>query len=244
MSNVLAIAAVTQLLKDLLNDALINGDASEALGADFSVTALPPDRVIQENGEGQEPQLNIFLHRITPNAAMRNTDLPTRDAAGHLTCVPRVALDLHYILTAVSAEELHSEILLGYAMLLFHDQAILPRETIRQALSNGVDDEILPGPTGAVSASELADQIELIKITPQTITMDDMSKMWTALQASYRTTVAYDVSVVLIEQNQPVRPSLPVLRRSVIVRPDIVETVPTLVSAVPRERSAGHASRR
>jgi hypothetical protein len=31
MSNVLAIAAVTQLLKDLLNDALINGDVTTAL---------------------------------------------------------------------------------------------------------------------------------------------------------------------------------------------------------------------
>jgi hypothetical protein len=42
MSNVLAIAAVTQLLKDLLNDALINGDVTAALGADFTVSALPP----------------------------------------------------------------------------------------------------------------------------------------------------------------------------------------------------------
>ena len=71
--------------------------------------------------------------------------------------------------------------------------------------------------------------------------MDDMSKMWTALQASYRTTVAYDVSLVLIEREVPVRPSLPVLTRGgladpvtgrdpgVLLQPDVAETAPTLV---------------
>ena len=245
MSNVLAIAAVTQLLKDLLNDALINGDASQALGADFTVTALPPDRVVSENPEQQGTQLNLFLHRITPNAALRNSDLPTRDSGGRLLCRPRLALDLHYILTAVAAEELHAEILLGYAMQLFHELALLPRSTIRTALASTVPGDILPDSLGVIQASELADQIELVKITPHTLSMDDMSKMWTALQASYRTTVAYDVSLVLIERDQPTRPSLPVLSRGGLVdaatgrdpgatlRPGLAQTAPTLLSIAP-----------
>lgn len=245
MSNVLAIAAVTQLLKDLVNDALINGDVSQALGADFTVTALPPDRVVAGNGETQATQLNIFLHRVTPNAAVRNTDLPTRDSSGRMVRRPRLALNLHYMLTAVSAEELHAEILLGYAMQLFHETAILPREAIRSALMGGIPGNILPDDLGVIHASELADQIELLKITPRTLSMDDMSKMWTALQASYRTTVAYDVSLVLIERNLPVRPALPVLSRGglvdpatgrdpgVAVRPDLLSGIPTLTSIEP-----------
>ena len=245
MSNVLAIAAVTQLLKDLLNDALIDGDATTALGADFSVTALPPDRVVSETPEQQATQLNVFLHQVTPNAALRNTDLPTRDAAGRLVQRPRLALDLHYILTAVSAEELHAEILLGYAMQLFHELALLPRETIRAALATTVSDDILPDRIGVIRASELADQLELVKITPRTLSMDDMSRMWTALQASYRTTVAYDVSLVLIERDQPTRPSLPVLSRGglrhpvsgrdpgVSLQPSLAQTAPTLLALEP-----------
>lgn len=245
MSNVLAIAAVTQLLKDLINDALIDGDVSQALGADFTVTALPPDRIIAQNGETQATQLNVFLHRITPNAALSNTDLPTRDRDGRLVQRPRLALDLHYMLTAVSASELHAEILLGYAMQLFHETAMLPREQIRSALSSGVPGNILPDDFGVIHASELADQIELIKITPRTLSMDDMSKMWTAFQASYRTTVAYEVSLVLIERELPVRPSLPVLSRGglvdpatgrdpgVTVRPDLLSGVPTVTAIEP-----------
>lgn len=245
MSNVLAIAAVTQLLKDLLNDALVNGDVSQALGADFSVTALPPDRVVSENGDTQATQLNVFLHRVTPNAALRNTDLPTRNGESNLVCRPRLALDLHYMLTAVSGEELHAEILLGYAMQLFHEMAVLPREVIRSALTGTVTGNILPDDFGVVRASELADQIELLRITPRTLSMDDMSKMWTALQASYRTTVAYDVSLVLIDRELPTRPTLPVLSRGglpdavtgrdpgVSVQPDLLSSVATLSSIEP-----------
>ena len=244
MSNVLAIAAVTQLLKDLINDALIQGDVSQALGADFTVTALPPDQVVADNGN-QGTQLNVFLYRVSENPALRNSDVPTRDRSGQLVCRPRLALDLHYILTAVSGEELHAEILLGYAMHLFHENGILGRERIRAALELAAIDDILPQEFDTLRASELADQIELLKITPRTLSMDDMSKLWTAFQASYRTTVAYDVSLVLIERELQTRPTLPVLSRGGLrdpvtgrdpgpaVRPDLLATVPTISTAVP-----------
>lgn len=239
MSNMLAIAAVTQLLKDLINDTLVNGDVSQVLGSDFIVTALPPDRVVTDSSD-QPAQLNLFLYRLSQNEAYRNTDLPTRDGAGRITQRPRLALNLHYILTAVAGAELHSEILLGYAMQMFHETAIFGRDRIRAALELAAIDDILPAEFDTLRASELADQIEVIKVTPRTLTMDDMSKLWTAFQASYRTTVAYDVSIVLIEREIPVRPTLPVLSRGglrdpatgrdpgVHVRPDVMTSVPTV----------------
>ncbi|MEX0317034.1 MAG: Pvc16 family protein [Ruegeria sp.] len=245
MSNVLAIAAVTQLLRDLINDTLINGDVSQVIGSDFVVTALPPDRVVTDEGD-QPTGINVFLYGISPNVAYRNADLPTRTGAGELTQRPTLALDLHYILTVVSGEPLHAEILLGYAAQLFHENAILGRETIRAALEAAVIDDILPPEEfDPVRASELADQVELLKITPRTISLDDMSKLWTAFQASYRTTVAYDVSLVLIQREHALRPTLPVLSRGglpdpatgrdpgVLVRPSVLPPVPTVTAALP-----------
>lgn len=242
MSNVLAIAAVTQLLKDLLNDTLINGDVSTALGADFTVTALPPDRIVTETGD-QPTQLNLFLYGVAPNPALRNADLPTRGRDGTLKRRPTLALDLNYLLTALSGEELHAEILLGYAMQLFHEQPILARETIRAALAAAAIDQILPQQFDPIRASELADQIELLKITPRPLSLDDMSKLWTAFQANYRTSVAYDVSLVLIERELPVRVPLPVLSRGgltdpltgrdpgVLVRPSLLGSAPLMTAA-------------
>ncbi len=246
MSNVLAIAAVTQLLKDMLNDAMINGEVSQVMGADFAVTALPPDRVVNDQADQQQPTLNVFLHRITPNAALQQDDFPTRDSSGRLIRRPRLALNLHYMLTAIGADELQAEILLGYAMQMFHETPILGREQIRSALQlAGPPDDLLPDNLGLVQAAALADQAELIKITPHTLSMDDMSKMWTALQARYRTTVAYDVSLVLIERELPTRPTLPVLSRGglpdpvtgrdpgVLVQPNLNATAPCLLSIEP-----------
>jgi hypothetical protein len=252
MSNALAIAAVTRLLKDLLNDAMVNGDVSSDLGVDVLVTALPPDQIPESSGDVARSQLNIFLHRVTPNPALHNMDLPTRDSQGSLVQRPRLALDLHYLLTAYAAEELHAEILLGYAMELFHENPILPRGLVRNALRGGVNGVMLPPAFRGAAASRLAEQIELIKIVPQTLSMDDMSKLWTALQTHYRTTVAYQVSVVLIERDLPIRTALPVLTRGpgdpltgrdegVTTRPSLLPSVPTLLAV--RLASGGAVAR-
>ena len=68
MSNALAIASVTRLLRDLLNDAVVNGDIAAQLGTDVLVTSRPPDRIIEDIGDTQPTQLNVYLHRVTPNA--------------------------------------------------------------------------------------------------------------------------------------------------------------------------------
>lgn len=244
MSNALAIASVTRLLKDLLNDAMVNGDVSGDIGTDVVVTALPPDRVLDQMGENQPSQLNIFLHRVTPNLALANTDLPTRDGRSQLVARPRLALDLHYLLTAYATQELQAEILLGYAMEMFHETAILPRNMVRAALQGGVNGAILPPAFQDDDPAQLADQLELIKITPQNLTLDDMSKLWTAMQTHYRTTVGYMVSMVLIERDAPRRTPLPVLSRGavdpasgrdagVFVQPGLTPATPMLTRVAP-----------
>ncbi|TCM85037.1 DUF4255 domain-containing protein [Rhodovulum steppense] len=245
MSNVLALSAVTQLLKSLLHDALIEADASQVLGGDFAVTALPPDRILTDDAEAQGNRLNLYLHRITPNAALSVDDLPTRDAQGRLTRRPRLALDLHYLLTAISGEQLNAETLLGFAMQTFHETAIVPREAIRNALAAGIAGDVSPTQGWLDQAVRLADQVERIRITPRALSLDDMSRIWTAMQTSYRTTVAYDVALVLIEREIATRPSLPVLSRGglrdaesgrdpgVALRPDLLSGVPTLMGIEP-----------
>ena len=244
MSNALAIASVTRLLKDLLNDTMVNGDVSGDIGADVVVTALPPDRVLDQQAENQPSRLNLFLHRVTPNLALSNTDLPTRDDRSQLVKRPRLALDLHYLLTAYATQELHAEILLGYAMEMFHETAILPRNMVRAALQGGVNGTILPPAFQTADPARLADQIELIKIQPENLSIDDMSKLWTALQTHYRTTVGYLISVVLIERDAPKRTPLPVLSRGAIdpltrrdagvfVQPELTPATPTLTRVSP-----------
>jgi hypothetical protein len=244
MSNALAIASVTRLLKDLLNDAMVNADVTGTVGGDVTVTSVPPDRAIDQLTQEDPSQLNLYLHRITPNSALSGSDLPTRDGRYGLVHRPRLALDLHYLLTAYTNQELHGEILLGYAMEVLHETPILPREMIRAALEGNVNGSMLPPAFKDTDPARLADQLELIRITPEPLSLDDMSKLWTALQTSYRTTVAYMVSVVLIERDLPKRTPLPVLSRGprdpasgrdagVAVHPDLLPATPVLAAVEP-----------
>lgn len=211
MSSPLAIAAVTAALKDLLNEGLLNHDLS-AVGS-FTVTALPPDRVA--TGQTEPNQLNLFLYQVTPNLGWRNAGLPSRDATGVRLSAAPLALDLHYLLTAYGAEDLNAEILLGYAMQLLHETPVLTRAQLRTVLAavSPVTGAILPGPFGTLSAIDLADQVELVKITPVFLSTEDLSKMWTGMQARYRLTMAYMASVVLIEVSNGGRVAPPVLKR-------------------------------
>jgi hypothetical protein len=219
MSTSLAIASVTAVLKDLLNNGLIDHDLAASVG-DVVVTALPPDRI--DTGDGAErSQLNLFLYQVTPNPGWRNVGLPARDARGDRLTNPPLALDLHYLLTAYGAKDLHCEILLGYGMQLLHETPVLVRDAIRRALAppSPIDGSGLPASLQALSASDLAEQVEQIKIVPVALTTEEISRLWTAFQAKYRPTAAYQVSVVLIESRQATRAALPVRARNLYVEP-------------------------
>jgi hypothetical protein len=221
MSNSLAVASVSFVLVDLLNNGLIDRDISAALG-DVNVSALPPDKVDALQTAGQS-QLNLFLYNITQNQGWRNVAYPSRDANGDRINNPPLAIDLHYLLTAYGAQQFHAEILLGYGMQLFHETPVLPRAAIRKSLS--APSQVTEGSSGLPTAllnlftSELADQVEQIKIWPQTLTTEEISRLWTAFQAKYRPTAAYQASVVLIQSQASIKSALPVQRRTVTAIP-------------------------
>ncbi|QNH18826.1 hypothetical protein HEP74_04002 [Xanthomonas sp. SS] len=203
MSNALAIAAVTAALKDLLNAGLLGLDLS-AIGS-VGVSALPPDRIA--TGQTEPNQLNLFLYQVTPNSGWRNHALPARDSAGARVGKPPLALDLHYMLTAYGAQDLAAEALLGFAMQFLHETPMLSRAQLRSVLGPPTP------PFGNLSALSLADQVEWLKIAPSFLGAEELSKLWTAMQARYRPSMAYQVSVVLIESDAAASSALPVLKR-------------------------------
>ncbi len=214
MANALAIAAVSAVLKDLLNNGLIDAQLNNEV-----VVRVGPPPASSGNGP-QGIQLNLFLYQVTPNLNWRNECLPSHNGRGDRLNNAPLALDLHYLLTAYGSDEFDAEILLGYAMQLLHEHTILSRGAIRRALSGGaVDGGILPGNFQAIAAAGLAEQVELIKISPEYLDTESMSRLWSSLQATYRTSTAYHVSVVLIARAESTQSAPPVLNRRVFAVP-------------------------
>lgn len=250
MSSPLAIGAVSAVLRNLLDNGLI--EAGAALGTTVTVSAVAPDTIDLDNAE-EPPRLNLFLHQVSPNAAWRNASLPSVGRNGERSANAPLALDLHYLLTAYGRADFHAEVLLGYAMHLLHERPWLDRAAIRRALDpSPLDVSMLPPAFQALAASDLADQVEAIKVTPSAMNWDEMSKLWSALQSNYRPSAAYQVSVVLIEATRAARTPLPVLTRGpvdaatgrdrgVVVNPDLLPALPTLFSAAAPDEQ--HAAR-
>jgi hypothetical protein len=197
MSNALAIAAVTTTLRHLLQQRF------DTDGFNVTVTTRPPDKARDNNNNGN--QVNLFLYQTQINAAWRNMDIPTQVKPGETGQSP-LPLNLYYLLTAYAQNddfpEPTSHRLLGQAMSVFHDHAILSSEDIKAALPNLVE-------------YDLYDQVERVRITSQPLSMDELSKLWTTFQTQYRISAAYEVAVVLIESTRPTKVPVPVLARGV-----------------------------
>ncbi len=235
MSNSLAIAAVTETLRRMLSSQFLadmSASSIGALNADFNlqnleVTAKPPDKARPANFNVN--QINLFLYQVAPNGALRNMDLP-RQVKAFESGQPPEALNLHYLITAYGEDDddLRAHILLGQAVRIFHDQPLLSRADIE----------------AAVVENDLHRQVERVRITPQRLSIEEMSKLWSTFQSQYRVSTAVEVSVVLIESQRPTRTPLPVLKRGpndegVLVQADVIPPLPTLLEVqLPPNRAS------
>jgi Pvc16 N-terminal domain len=212
MSNSLAIAAVTATLTHLLNDGIVLDSPGT------TVTAKPPEKARNTRNN----QLNLFLYQTMPNAAWRNMDMVPQVKPGE-TGQPPLALNLFYLITAYGEDEddIKSHRLLGKAMSILHDHPLLDATEIRDALSD----------------NDLYQQVERVRITPQPMSLEEMSKLWMMFQTQYRISAAYQVAVVLIESTLTVKTPLPVLTRGaddsgVSSQADLIPPFPTLEGIV------------
>ena len=240
MSSPLAIGAVSAVLRNLLDNGLVNAGAPGPV----QVTAVAPDTIKLDDSDAP-PSLNVFLYRTSLNQGWAEVGLPSFDGNGTRISSPPLALNLHYLLTAYGSADFQAEILLGYAMHLLHERPVLDRAAIRRALDpSPLGASILPPAFQALTAADLADQLDAVTITREPMDTEEMSRLWSAIQAHYRPTASYVVSVVLIEARKPSRTPLPVLSRGpvdpttgkdrgVVVELSLLPPYPTILRAVP-----------
>ncbi len=210
MNTALHIAAVTTTLWNLLDRAL-HDPVFEALSgiAGATVTTQPPDLARSDESN----QVNLFLYEVRLNSAVRNEAAASVRASGGRGRPP-LGLDLFYLLTAYGEgnEDRQAHRLLGRAMQALHDHAVLGRNEIEAAFAE----------------TTLHEQLERIRVTPASLSLDEQSKLWSAFQTEYRISTAYQVSVVLIESRQATEAALPVLAPVLGVQPSLAPPFPTL----------------
>jgi hypothetical protein len=188
MSDFEAIGGVSATIKALLKDRmqLLNGINRDQL--DQIVTIGTP-RSEQDNDESR---INLFLYRIEENCHLKNQEIPGHGHPGDFGRPP-LSLDLYYLITAYGSKtdgETWAQFLLGSAMQVLHEYPIIDEPILHSSLRN---------------------QFERVKLYLEPLSLEDLSKVWTALTLPYRLSVAYKVSVVQIESLRPKHLALPVM---------------------------------
>jgi hypothetical protein len=232
VSNHLAVAGVTATLVQLLD---------EVVNRDVTGGHVTPGRPDASAGPNAAPKVLVFLYRVEPNAAWRNEDLPSRSADSTTVQRPQAALTLNYLLTFVGDEGTYEpQRMLGTVAGTLHFHPMITRDEIRRVVLASIHQD----PNHPLGQLDLADQPELVRLTPLQLSLDELSTLWSSFfHLEYRLSVAYRADVVLLTAPVvPVTP-LPVRERrlalSTIRRPVLREVLPvagpgtTIVSGTP-----------
>jgi hypothetical protein len=198
-----AIGGVSATLHTLLQDRMEKPDDAPT----FTVTVGTPKFGPKDNEPVEEkPRINLFLYRVTENGFLQNQDIPGRGSAGAFGHPP-LSLKLHYLLTAYGSKKITTEtstdvydetlahFLLGSAMRVLHDFPVITEQLTTVSPPSG----------RPVLDASLRGEFERIKLTLDPVSLEDVTKVWTALALRYRVSAAYSVSVVQIESRRPRR---------------------------------------
>ena len=225
MSNFLAVATVSAALQRLLTPRV----SAAVGGAEVWVDRSDVKR--------QKSGVNIYLYRTSLDSVRRNEDLPARTSDGAvLRARPQVAVSLHYLLTFHGKDdELIPQRLLGTTLAALHTHPILGKDLIDAVTTEATASP----PTHAYLAlNDLVDAEEAVRVSPDPMSLDELSKLWSVFfQSPYQLSATFVASAVRLEEptTTPIA-APPVLEPQLTVRGMLKPTIISALNAAgPRE---------
>jgi hypothetical protein len=199
VSDFQAIGGVSATLQTLLFDRMERPDGVANVSVTVGTPRRPDDPAVVE-----DPRVNLFLYRVTENGYLQNQEIPGQGTGGAFGRPP-LSLNLHYLLTAYGSvavqdapvaapffDERIAHFLLGSAMRVLHDVPVVTPQLLTVTAPSGMP----------VLHDSLRDAFERVKITLEPLSLEDITKVWTALSLRYRLSAAYLVTVVQIESRR------------------------------------------
>ncbi|MGY1636841.1 DUF4255 domain-containing protein [Geodermatophilus sp. SYSU D00742] len=173
MSSHLVLAAVSSGIRRLLwNSISTDTTVRPLVGTEEAIVFLNPTQAARDSGN----RLSLWLYQIAENEFTKNS--PRLRTADDEERFPPLSLDLFYLLTPFGPSSEADLLILGRSMQALYDSA-------RTTLLN----------TTARVAEDLG-------ITLCRRTLDELSRIWEALQEPYRLSVCYQVRITRIDSLQ------------------------------------------
>jgi hypothetical protein len=160
-----------------LGDTNILGDVTNTLKAlltGLDVTFESPAALPAVGGNFK--RLNLFLYQVLENPHAKNQPWESLSAADQR--YPPLALNAYYMLTPYASDMISAHQVLSHAMGLLHDRSII---------------------SGAQLLGTLSTVVEQLAIVLVPTTLEELTRIWNALQSPYRLSVCYEVRIALIQ---------------------------------------------
>jgi hypothetical protein len=167
-----------------LGDSLVSGLFAE-LNADPQIRGLidSEDRISLESPAALENnnsvRLSIYLYRIVEDSYTKNR-FPVPGTGGKQR-KPPLTLDLYYLITPLVGTPREQQIVLGKTMQVLYDHAILESSDL----------------TGSLGASG-----EEIRLILNSVSLEELTRVWQALEIPYRLSVCYIARVAIVDSQQ------------------------------------------
>lgn len=123
-----------------------------------------------------KPVVNLFLFRVVENADRKNQ--PWQPRGPFTLQYPPLTLDLFYVLTPFAEDKVDEHKVLGEAMRILYDNAIIDPADLQGSLAHSGEE---------------------IKVDLCQFDVEDLTRIWNALSKPYRLSVCYQVRIVDID---------------------------------------------
>ena len=184
MSDFTALRAVSITLRDLLVQEITHSANPHTQVSGTEILLESPKEVRREKRKGIS--LWLYMIRREPDTLNRPLEHPTPSLV-HRRPLP---LTLHYLVTAMHDHPEDEQVLLGRVAQVFHDHAILTAGDLRDTLTG--------------------EDLEL-RVVLDAPTLEELARVWDALNESYQLSIAYTVQVVSIDSDVDAAMRPPVL---------------------------------
>ncbi|WP_338699863.1 DUF4255 domain-containing protein [Bradyrhizobium sp. 26S5] len=177
-----------------LGETNIIGDVTQTLKSlltELDVTLESP-ATLPTGGESDFKKLNLFLYQVLENQFAKNRQWLSPSPG--VQEYPPLAIDLYYMLTPYARDTISAHQVLNHAMAVLHDNSIV---------------------TGPRLLGALAHTIEQLAVVMCPVTLEELTRIWNALQSPYRLSVCYQVRIALIQSE--IRQTVPRVSQKVDV---------------------------
>lgn len=154
----------------------------ETLLAPVTTSLVSPAGIDVDSDDGGG--VNIYLYQVLESAHAKNRAWRTQPNGSQQ--YPPLAVHLYFLLTPYAGDQGTAHHILGDVMRIMHDSSLIDAAELPESLRLSVE------------------QLSIVLLPMQ---LEDLTRIWSALQSEFRLSVAYEVRVVLLESEQIVMPS-------------------------------------